>query len=576
MSRPALHAACALGAAVALIVHWEGVAAGAPPPGGTPPRHEAPDDPYLPPAGGAVAGGGEVVFGDYVSVQVNVEPPGKNVTGDAGNEPSIAVDPTAPNRMVIGWRQFDNVGSNFRQAGWAWSHDGGRTWTFPGVIQPGVFRSDPVLGADAAGTFYYCSLQGNFTVQFFRSLDAGLSWGPALPAFGGDKQWFTIDRTGSVGQGHIYMSWSTSAGCCGNDIFTRSVNQGTSFLTPLDVPENVIWGTLDVASDGTLFLGGIASSPFDAASIYAVRSSNARFAAQTPSFDLAELVDLGGTVVFGEAPNPGGLLGQVNVAVDRSAGPTAGNVYVLASVDPPGPDPLEVRFARSEDGGAGWSSPVTVNHDFASLAWQWFGTMSVAPGGRIDVVWNDTRNSGLDNVSQLFYASSSDGGATWSPNVAVSPPFDSHVGWPNQNKIGDYYHMVSDDVGASVAYAATFNGEQDVWFLRIGDRDCNSNGTGDAQDIEGGRSGDCDADGIPDECEIAAGTLPDENRNGIPDPCETCPWDLDGDGAVGMTDLLALLAAWGPAPRHPADFDGDGSVGVTDLLALLGHWGRCA
>ena len=43
--------------------------------------------------------------------------------------------------------------------------------------------------------------------------------------------------------------------------------------------------------------------------------------------------------------------------------------------------------------------------------------------------------------------------------------------------------MVSDPVGADLAYAATYNGEQDVWFLRIGDYDCNANGIGDAVDV---------------------------------------------------------------------------------------------
>jgi hypothetical protein len=38
----------------------------------------------------------------YVSVQVNVNFAGDNIVGDAANEPSIAVDPTNPNRMVIG------------------------------------------------------------------------------------------------------------------------------------------------------------------------------------------------------------------------------------------------------------------------------------------------------------------------------------------------------------------------------------------------------------------------------------------------------------------------------------------
>lgn len=54
------------------------------------------------------------------------------------------------------------------------------------------------------------------------------------------------------------------------------------------------------------------------------------------------------------------------------------------------------------------------------------------------------------------------------------------------------------------------------------------------------------------------------------------PGDIDGDGVVGVTDLLALLAAWGPCGECgacPADLDGDCAVGVTDLLALLGNWG---
>ncbi len=54
-----------------------------------------------------------------------------------------------------------------------------------------------------------------------------------------------------------------------------------------------------------------------------------------------------------------------------------------------------------------------------------------------------------------------------------------------------------------------------------------------------------------------------------------CPADLDGDGAVGSPDLIALLGAWGKNPGHPADFDGDNIVGTTDLLALLGAWGPC-
>ncbi len=52
----------------------------------------------------------------------------------------------------------------------------------------------------------------------------------------------------------------------------------------------------------------------------------------------------------------------------------------------------------------------------------------------------------------------------------------------------------------------------------------------------------------------------------------TIPGDVDGDGTVGILDLLELLAAWGPCAGCAADIDGDGSVGITDLLTLLGNW----
>ena len=59
-----------------------------------------------------------------------------------------------------------------------------------------------------------------------------------------------------------------------------------------------------------------------------------------------------------------------------------------------------------------------------------------------------------------------------------------------------------------------------------------------------------------------------------PDP-NPCPWDLDGSGSVGASDLLSLLVQWGTDPGGPPDFDGDGKVGASDLLSLLANWGPC-
>ncbi len=45
--------------------------------------------------------------------------------------------------------------------------------------------------------------------------------------------------------------------------------------------------------------------------------------------------------------------------------------------------------------------------------------------------------------------------------------------------------------------------------------------------------------------------------------------DLDGDGLVGVDDLLILLSQWGDCPDCSGDLDGDGTVSVDDLLILI-------
>ena len=141
-------------------------------------RLEKLEDPYRPAPGIATAPGARPGIGTATSVQVNVTAGGANILGDAANEPSLAVDPTHPDRMAIGWRQFDTVSSNFRQAGWGYSQDGGRTWHFAGILQPGIFRSDPVLGFDAQGAFYYASLTqdgSQLPCSVFKSTNGGVS-----------------------------------------------------------------------------------------------------------------------------------------------------------------------------------------------------------------------------------------------------------------------------------------------------------------------------------------------------------------------------------------------------------------
>src|ERR1700750_2343394 len=125
-----------------------------------------------------------------------------------------SVGSTDSTRMTVGWRQFNNVTSNFRQGGWGYTTDAGIHWTFPGVLENNVFRSDPVTKSDEIGQFFYLSLQSNQHQSFFcddlwRSVNGGQSWtllSGEQGAGGGDKQWFTIDKTNGPGHGFQYQA----------------------------------------------------------------------------------------------------------------------------------------------------------------------------------------------------------------------------------------------------------------------------------------------------------------------------------------------------------------------------------
>lgn len=401
------------------------------------------------------------------TVQVNVDADGQNIIGDAANEPSISVDTANPNRMVIGWRQFDNIASNFRQAGFAFTNNGGQSWNNNGPINPGVFRSDPVVDIDSDGTFYYNSLtsnNGNYTCRVFRSYDGGATWDEGVEAKGGDKQWMIIDRTNGPGRNHNYSFWTMSWSSCYPGNFTRSVNQGDSYGPCVAVADEPYWGTLAVAPNGDLFIAGAGWS-----GIVVSKSSSAKDALLTPSWDFSTEVDMDGIMNYGPVVNPVGLLGQASIGIDHSDGPGSGNIYVLASVERYSGDPGDVMFARSIDGGLSWSAPQRINNDLSFSNTQWFGTMSVAPNGRIDVVWLDTRDAppNLSRMSALYYSFSTDQGESWSPNQKISELFDPHIGWPSQNKMGDYFHMVSENDAAHLAWANTLNGGQDVYYSRI-------------------------------------------------------------------------------------------------------------
>ncbi|MFO0832943.1 MAG: sialidase family protein [Phycisphaerales bacterium] len=474
----------------------------------------------------------------FNGVQVNVNAQGLNALNDAANEPSMAVNPTNPLNIVIGWRQFDNIVSNFRQAGFAYTLDGGVTWHNAGPYSPGVFRSDPVLACDPDGRFVYDSLQvtPSYCTDALISLDGGATWSEPHPMIGGDKAWMCVDPTAGPGRGQLYSSWTSGFTCdTGSSSFVRSVDHGETWAGAGWVSPST-WGTMDVDADGVLYAVD--------GNGYVSRSVSARDRLQPVVFG-TPVQALPGTngVAYGCVQNPGGLCGQAWIACDRSGGPTRNNVYVVCPSSMTGQSDLDVWFARSVDGGLTWSAPARLNDEPAGARVnQWFANLSVAPNGRIDVTYNDARFG----LSAVFYVHSYDGGVTWSVPRQLTSTFNSRQGWPTQDKMGDYNQLISQEDCALLAYAATFNlgangqGQQDVWFLRIPASPCDSV--------------DFNLDGlIPDFADVTdfvqvfmGGVCEGQAPGSV--PCNT-DIDFNNDGIFpDTTDISALISVFSGGP----------------------------
>ncbi len=92
---------------------------------------------------------------------------------------------------------------------------------------------------------------------------------------------------------------------------------------------------------------------------------------------------------------------------------------------------------------------------------------------------------------------------------------------------------------------------------------------------------DCDSSGTLDSCDIVSGNLQDLDGNMIPDECEAllCPFDLDGNGAIGPGDVGVVKNNFGCDLNEPAcaalDFDGNGAIGPGDVGQVKNDFGAC-
>jgi len=379
-----------------------------------------------------------------LSVGANVD-----VSNEDGpqSETSIAIDPVHPNFIVAGSNEIDRL----PMRGY-FSRDGGAT--FGGVDLPlppasstnGVdFGSDPGVAFDTQGNVYYvyivvffnrffASIQGT-EMAVAKSVDGGATW-PQVTYFNfnsgsgkfNDKPMIAVDTNpASPHRDSVYVGWDNASLFNGKSsannalLFSRSTDGGETFSAPIAVsrvhggPSAVIGADPFVGPNGEVYMAW-----HDAQSSQIV--VNGSFDGGTT---FGKPVVIAPTVIPFDFAAPAeatrGVLVYPSCDADRSSGPFRGTLY-CSWADQTASNGMDILLSRSGDRGATWSAPQRVNDDPAGVVhdqfYNWLAADAVTGG--VDLSWYDTRND-PDNVkTDVFATSSSDGAASFAPDIRVT------------------------------------------------------------------------------------------------------------------------------------------------------------
>jgi hypothetical protein len=152
---------------------------------------------------------------------------------------------------------------------------------------------------------------------------------------------------------------------------------------------------------------------------------------------------------------------QITVASDA-----AGTLYALWNAGPINKGAERIYFSSSTTGGQSWSAKTGVSEADYGVGHA-FPTMVAGTAGDVRIAWMDTRRSPLWNT---FYRSSTNGGATWSPEVQLSsfvPGYNYIEPRGFKFPFGDYFEMDIDNHGDTQAVwgeGLTYESPGSIWY----------------------------------------------------------------------------------------------------------------
>ncbi|GBC75084.1 hypothetical protein HRbin06_00397 [archaeon HR06] len=425
------------------------------------------------------------------------------VTQDLGrwpfqNEPSIAVNPLDKDNIVIGAIDYQYL----NMVAYV-SIDGGITWEGPKVMKPlqrDEFTSDPVVAFTRNGSVYYSYLTIRTEPVFVSNLvffaetsgvavaiskDGGFNWSDPLLAVNGDatvegrelgksqiiirfldKPWLAIGPApDNPNRDNIYITYTefllkyptlpefpyVAAPTIEVSIkLVASYDYGKSWTRPVTVSPvySYLYGFFNVPivqgsmpavdNKGKLYVGyydSLSDGPFYGLFSPMITWSNDG----GKTFSRPVRVATMGELDFVIWPT---LFRAWSSSFAYIATGPEGEVYYVFAANPPGPDPSDIYFSRSLDGGRSWSLPKKVNDDMSSNG-QFFPFIAVDEKGIIHIAWGDKRDDPSDTRYHIYYTRSTDKGETFEINSRVSdfPSNPMQSGIPEF--IGDYFGLAA-------------------------------------------------------------------------------------------------------------------------------------
>ena len=349
------------------------------------------------------------------------------------------------------------------------SKDGGKTWApqRPLCACKGSWQYDPVIEVVPDTGRVYAAYLNRFNVVFVKSTDHGRSWSSPVNTYG-NVAWNDKPALATSDDGRdVYISWNGPTG--GDPWVAQSHDFGRTWTQEklVDSKRYFFAFDADVLHDGTVVFSesdisytapGTTPEGVVKHHVFVSRDRGRSWA--------NHVVD---TVKVGEPCVAEGCTADFYIGHDAISGDGRGDLVVLYDGATKEFGPQRIYSRRSTDEGRTWSSrtPLSVRGENAT-------SPAVESRGRGDVrAWYmQTLNGDDPNAWNVFYRSSTNGGASWSAPVKISDAV-SGAAYKHADGFdevyGDYGEIAITSSGRSIATwgeGLSYAGPGGVWFNR--------------------------------------------------------------------------------------------------------------